>query len=99
MKLDPTDILHVAKLARLELTEAEVTQYTEELSVVFEYFDMLDEVDVDSVEETTQVTGLMNVVREDVPVEISKETRKDLIQAFPQKNGELLAVKAVFTEN
>lgn len=96
MKLEATDIQHIAKLARLELSPSEITTYASELSVVFDYFRMLDEVDVDGVEETTQVTGLTNVVREDVPIETSKEDRDALIAAFPQNNGELLTVKAVF---
>lgn len=96
MQLEATDIAHIAKLARLELSPSEITQYATELSVVFDYFRMLDEVDVDGVEETTQVTGLLDVVRDDVPVEITKEERDALIAAFPQKNGELLTVKAVF---
>lgn len=99
MTLETKDIQHIAKLARLHLTQEETEQYASELSVVFDYFAMLDEVDVTGVEETTQVTGLTNVVREDVAKVASLALRADLLEAFPRKNGELLTVKAVFTDS
>lgn len=98
MKLTQTDIEHIGALARLELSDAEKIQYATELSQVFDYFDMLSEVDVSGVEETTQVTGLMNVVRADEAQEVSKDMRDDLIGAFPKRNGDLLTVQAVFTD-
>ena len=96
MKLDKDQIEQIATLARLELTEKEKTMYAEQLSVVLDYIEMLDEVDTTGVEETCQVTGLQDVVREDFVVEASEETKKKLINAFPEKVGKLLKVKAVF---
>jgi aspartyl-tRNA(Asn)/glutamyl-tRNA(Gln) amidotransferase subunit C len=96
MILTQTDIEHIATLARLELSDAEKSQYATELSQVFEFFDMLHEVDVRGITETTQVTGLINVVRADEPQELPNEMRADLIAAFPKHTGDLLAVKAVF---
>ena len=96
MKLDKDQIEQIATLARLELTEKEKTMYAEQLSVVLDYIEMLDEVDTTGVEETCQVTGLQDVVREDFVVEASEETKKKLINAFPKKVGKLLKVKAVF---
>ena len=60
---------------------------------------MLNEVDTTGVEETCQVTGLEDVVREDVVVEASEETKKKLTNAFPEKMGKFLKVKAVFTND
>ena len=96
MKLDKDQIEQIATLARLELTEKEKTMYAEQLSAVLGYIEMLDEVDTTGVEETCQVTGLEDVVREDVVEEASEETKKKLISAFPEKMGKLLKVKAVF---
>lgn len=96
MKLDKDQIEQIATLARLELTEKEKTMYAEQLSVVLDYIEMLDEVNTTGVEETCQVTGLQDVVREDVVIEASEETKKKLINAFPEKVGKLLKVKAVF---
>ncbi len=98
MKLTPQQVAQIAHLARLSLTSKETENYAEQLSVIFGYMEMLNEVTTDAVQETCQVTGLMNVVREDVVFPISEEKRKKLIQAFPQKAGDLLKVKAVFQD-
>ena len=96
MKLTPQEIEDVAKLARLELSAKEKEMYAEQLSVVFDYIEMLNEVDTDGVEETCQVTGLEDVVREDEVFGASEETKNKIIDQFPEKVGRLLKVKAVF---
>lgn len=96
MKLDTTTIDYLANLARLELTSDEKERYAEQLSVIFDYIDMLGEVNTDDVPETCQVTGLLDVIREDIAVECDEQTREKLIQSFPQTQGRLLKVKAVF---
>jgi aspartyl-tRNA(Asn)/glutamyl-tRNA(Gln) amidotransferase subunit C len=99
MKLTTDQIEQISTLARLELTEKEKSMYAEQLSVVLDYIKMLDEVDTAGVEETCQVTGLEDVVREDIVVEASDETKKKLISQFPDKMGKLLKVKAVFNNS
>lgn len=98
MALTPQVIEQVAALARLELSEKEKKMYAEQLSVVLDYFGMLNEVNTDNVIETSQVTGLEDVVREDRVVECSEETRQKLIGNFPDRVGKLLKVKAVFDD-
>lgn len=58
-------VLHIAALARLQLSDAEVDSMTTELSSILSYIDMLSEVDTSSVEPTAQVTGQSSVLRED----------------------------------
>lgn len=70
MALTDEEIKHVAKLARLKLTDEEVRKYGKQLSQILDYMDILNEVDTDKVEATSQVTGLKNVVEKD---EIKKE--------------------------
>lgn len=65
-KLSKEDVLKLAKLARLRLTEEEVTKFQQELSAILEYVALLDGVDTSGLEPTFQVTGLTNVLREDV---------------------------------
>lgn len=60
------DVLKLAKLSRLTLTDEEVDQFTGELAAILEYVEQLQQVDVDGVEPTYQVTGLSNVMRSDV---------------------------------
>ena len=65
-QLTPTQVRHIAKLARLTLSDAEVEKFTKELTSILQYVDMLKEVDTSNVEPTAQVTGQTNVLREDV---------------------------------
>lgn len=96
MKLTSQEIEQIAALARLKLTEKEKKIYAEQLSVVLDYINMLNEVNTDNVPETSQVTGLEDVVREDKPINASEEIKQKLINTFPEKMGKLLKVKAVF---
>lgn len=64
-KLTKDDILHVAKLAKLEITDAEVKKYTDQLSTVIDYFSELSELDTKDIEPTSQTTGLENIFRQD----------------------------------
>lgn len=96
MKLNSDQINSIATLARLELSEKENDMYAEQLSVVLEYIDMLSDVDIEGVEETSQVTGLTDVVREDNVIDCEEETKKLIIDQFPNRSGDFLSVKAVF---
>jgi len=63
MKLDVT---HVAKLANLPLTDAEIKVFGKQLEETLSYIDSLSEIDTKNVKPTSHVTGLENVTREDV---------------------------------
>lgn len=65
MKLTKAQIEHLAQLARLKLTPEEVERYSEQLTEILSYVEMLSELDTKEVPETSQVTGLSNVSRED----------------------------------
>ena len=65
MKISKETVKHVANLARLGLTDEEVEKFSGQLSAVFEYMDILEEVDTSDVAETSQVTGLENVKGKD----------------------------------
>lgn len=58
-------IRHIAKLARLTLTEPEVQKFTKELAAILSYVEQLQAVDVGTVGPIAQVTGLRNAFRED----------------------------------
>lgn len=64
-KLTHEDILKLARLARLQLTDDEVDEYASELSEILQYVEQLNAVDVAGLKPTNQVTGLVNVTRED----------------------------------
>ncbi len=63
--LTKDEVRHIAKLAKLELTDEEIEKYAVQLSSILDFFGQLQEVNTDDVEETSQVTGLTNVMRKD----------------------------------
>jgi aspartyl-tRNA(Asn)/glutamyl-tRNA(Gln) amidotransferase subunit C len=65
--IDRDQVLHVAKLARLELTDEEVERMAGELSQILEHVERMTELDLEGVEPTSHAVQLENVLREDVP--------------------------------
>jgi aspartyl-tRNA(Asn)/glutamyl-tRNA(Gln) amidotransferase subunit C len=96
MALSKEDVLKVAKLARIELTDQEVEKFQGQLSGVLTYIEQLQAVDTDDVPETAQVTGLENVSRPDAAKPVTDEDRKATIAQAPQHTGNLVRVTSVF---
>ena len=66
--LSRDQVLHVARLARLELTEEEIERFGAELSKVLDWVDLIGELgDLEDVEPTSHVVAVENVLRADVP--------------------------------
>jgi aspartyl-tRNA(Asn)/glutamyl-tRNA(Gln) amidotransferase subunit C len=65
--IDREQVLHVAKLARLELSGEEVARMAAELSGILEHVDRIAALDLDDVEPTSHVVALENVLRADEP--------------------------------
>jgi aspartyl-tRNA(Asn)/glutamyl-tRNA(Gln) amidotransferase subunit C len=65
--IDREQVLHVARLARLGLSEEEVETMSRELSGILEHVDRIGELDLDGVEPTSHVVALENVLRPDEP--------------------------------
>jgi len=63
--LSKQEVIKIAGLARIALTDTEVEKFQKELSVVLDYVEELKQVDVTGLEEVAQVTGLVNVQRDD----------------------------------
>jgi len=65
--IDREQVLHVARLARLRLSEAELEQMAGELSGILQHVDRIAELDLDEVPPTSHVIELENVLRADEP--------------------------------
>jgi aspartyl-tRNA(Asn)/glutamyl-tRNA(Gln) amidotransferase subunit C len=65
--IDRDQVLHVARLARLRLSDEEIDRMAGELSKILEYVEQMNELDLEGVEPTSHVVELQNVLREDVP--------------------------------
>lgn len=88
-KLTRTEILKLAKLARLDLSEDEIKEYIDELSGILQYVEQLQQIDVAGLEPTNQVTGLVNVTRADEIVNYGY-VPADLISNVPAtKDGQI----------
>ena len=61
------EVLHVARLARLRLTDAEVERMAGELSGILDHVERIGELDLEGVEPTSHVVALDNVLRPDEP--------------------------------
>lgn len=93
-KLTRDDILKLAKLSRLKLSDDEIERFEVELSAILEYVDQLQSIDTDKVQATSQVTGLENVTRAD-EVRDYGATPTDLLQNSPDQTDNFIKVKKI----
>lgn len=91
-KLTREDILKLARLARLRLTEAEADKFQDEISNILGYVEQLESVSTDNLKPTYQVTGLTNVSRPD-EVRDYGVTPDELLANAPAKEGRYFKVK------
>ncbi len=86
------DVLKLARLARLDLSEEEVESFRAELDEILHYVEQLDGVDISGLEPTSQVTGLVNVTREDVEKSYGYAPG-DLLKNVPTTHSDHIKVK------
>ncbi len=96
MKLSKEQVQHVALLARLGLTEAEIEKFQQQLSNILHNFEILQEVDTTDVPPTTQPIAQYNVFREDRVVE--SYPRRDILANAPSQEDNCFKIRAVLEE-
>jgi len=94
-KISLQEVERVAELAKIGLTEKEKEKFSEELSDILEYIEQLKEIDTKDIEPVSQVTGSVNVVREDVADDFNKDNQKIIIANFPEERDGYVKVKQV----
>jgi len=92
-KLDKSQVRKVARLSRLELTEAEVEEFTGQLSAILDYVEKMNELDTENIEPLAHCLPISNVFRPD-RVEESLGTEKVLVNA-PQRDGNFFKVPKI----
>ena len=93
MKLSREEVLHIARLARVDLTEEEITRFSEQLSNLLENFEVLQQVDTTGVPPTAQAAALQSVMRED---EVAPSfPADDILANAPRREGDCFRVRAV----
>ena len=88
------DVLHLAQLSSLQLSDDEVTALQQDLTNILGYIAQLDELDTTGVEPTYQVTELENIWRDDV-VEESAANREALLNLAPASKNDQIKVPKV----
>ena len=96
MSLTIDEVRKIAQLARIELTSEEQARHAETISAVLDYMKILNEVDTKGVEQTSQVTGLEDVTREDEARDC--QIVKELMAQMPEIKDNELVVPGVFEE-
>lgn len=91
--LTTEEIKKTATLARIALTDAELEKFRKEVSAVLDYVEELKSVDVTGLEEVSQVTGLVNVQREDKVV--ISDLHQDIFKNAPEMKDGYYKVKAI----
>lgn len=87
-KVTKEELLSVAELAMLELTDEEVEMYAQDLSAFMAYADKLNELNTDGVEPMTHALQQVNVMREDVVADVL-DREKMLKGAKEHQDGEI----------
>jgi aspartyl-tRNA(Asn)/glutamyl-tRNA(Gln) amidotransferase subunit C len=93
MKLSREEVLHIAHLARIGLTEDEITRFSEQLSNLLESFEILQQVDTTGVPPTAQSVALQSVMRDDETA--PSLPPDDILANAPRREGDCFRVRAV----
>jgi aspartyl-tRNA(Asn)/glutamyl-tRNA(Gln) amidotransferase subunit C len=93
MKLTREQVIQIAELARLALTEEETALYREQLSAVLDYAERLASIDTETIPPTATVLPVSNVMREDEPCESMQ--REDILSNAPEAEDGCFRVQAV----
>lgn len=93
MKLSREEVLHIARLARLGVTEEDVDRFREQLSNILQNFEILQQVDTEGVPPTAQSIVLQNIMRDDdVTPSLPPE---DILANAPRREEGWFRVRAV----
>lgn len=92
--LSAKEVQHIAKLARIQVSDKDIAKFQKELASILEYFEMLREVDVPDVQPMTHSVPSQNVSRKDVNLP-SQDAERLLHMAPATKHG-YLKVKSIF---
>ena len=95
-KISLKDVEHVARLARLELSDADKERMRRELDGILSYIDKLRALDTEGVEPTSHAVPMTNVMREDVPRPSFPQA--DMLANAPDRSGELFRVPKIIEE-
>lgn len=95
-RLTRDDVLKLAQLAQIDLSEDEIKRFQGEISEILEYVALLEAVNLDNLEPTDQVTGLVSVMRDDTIIDYGI-TPAALLNNVPATLNDQIKVKRTLT--
>ena len=97
-RITKQQITHIAKLAKLEISEKEIAKFQKQLSNIIEYISELDKVDTKNVKPTSQTTGLLNAKREDLIIQKDCLTIEEAVSGTENTHNGYFKVPAILEE-
>ncbi len=91
--LTKEEVIKIASLARIELTDIEIEKFQKDLSSILDYVEELKNVDTEGLEIVSSVTGLENVTRPDKPVMV--DYQEDILANAPERKDRYYKVKSI----
>ncbi|MDO8524195.1 MAG: Asp-tRNA(Asn)/Glu-tRNA(Gln) amidotransferase subunit GatC [bacterium] len=91
------EVIKIANLARLDLTEIEIEKMQKDLAGILDYIDQLNAVDISSVDLSKSELVLENALREDTAISQTKETIESMLSQAPALEGHHIKVKEILT--
>lgn len=96
--LTKNEIIHIAKLANLKVTDKEIEKFQKQLSSVIKYVSELEEVDTENTKPTSQTTGLENIKREDTLQENDSLSLEETLSGTENTHNGYFKVSAILEE-
>ena len=93
MKFSHEEVRHIAELAKLGINDEEVEQFSEQLSAILEYAEVINRLDTDAIPPTAQVIELRNVMRDDEPRPSSPV--EEILANAPRRGDDRFQVQAI----
>lgn len=93
--IDKETVQHIARLARLELSQPETEKMQADLAEILGYIDMLNEIDTSNIEPTSHSIPLLNITRNDNPHFAEQETIESMLTQAPQRQENYYKVKEI----
>ncbi len=93
--LSKEEILHIATLARIGVSEKDVEKYQHDLSDILDYFKKLEEADTEGIEPIGHITGMQNSFRTDANADFGSLGKEAIMKNVPEVKDEYIKVKSV----
>lgn len=97
--ITPKEVRKISALARLALTDDEVSQATRDLSGILEHFSAIGSIDTANVSPTDDASGLSNISREDIAHPNTLCSSQDILDRVPNVRQDYAEVPGVFKES